>query len=224
VQNLKQAVISNHLLFYGFALVTFLLTLYRPELIYQFIDNSRISSIEYMYNPATEHQQTERASGGDFAMFGHYIFNNIKVAFQTFVGGLLFGVGALFFLLFNGIFFGAISGHIVNIGYQSTFFTFVITHGAFELTAIVLSAAAGTHIGYTLLNPGRLARGVAVREAAMRAFPVLFGAFIFLVLAAFIEAFWSSSKWLPGAVKYSVGGVCWLFVAYYFMRGVKHAA
>lgn len=224
VHLLKRAVIVNHILFYGLALLAYLFTLYQPELIYQFVDNAQVSNIESMYNPEADHQLNERESSGDFAMFGHYIFNNIKIAFQTFVGGLLLGVGALFFLIFNGFFFGAISGHIVNIGYQSTFFSFVITHGSFELTAIVLSAAAGTHIGYSLLNPKRLSRSVAVKQASLRAFPVLFGAFVFLIIAAFIEAFWSSSRLIPNAVKYSVGALCWLWVGYYLLRGAKHAA
>ncbi|WAJ72187.1 stage II sporulation protein M [Catenovulum adriaticum] len=224
VHVLKRAVIVNHILFYGLALLAYVLTLYKPELIYQFVDNAQVSNLESMYNPQAEHQLNERESSGDFAMFGYYIFNNIKIAFQTFVGGLLLGVGALFFLIFNGFFFGAISGHIINIGYQSTFFSFVITHGSFELTAIVLSAAAGTHIGYSLLNPQRLSRSLAVKQASLRAFPVLFGAFVFLIIAAFIEAFWSSSQWIPNSVKYAVGGICWLWVGYYLMRGAKHAA
>lgn len=224
VHVLKRAVIINHILFYGLALFAYVLTLYKPELIYQFVDNAQVSNLESMYNPQAEHQLNERESSGDFAMFGYYIFNNIKIAFQTFVGGLLLGVGALFFLIFNGFFFGAISGHIINIGYQSTFFSFVITHGSFELTAIVLSAAAGTHIGYSLLNPQRLSRSLAVKQASLRAFPVLFGAFVFLIIAAFIEAFWSSSQWIPNSVKYAVGAICWLWVGYYLMRGAKHAA
>lgn len=224
VHTLKRSVTINHLLFYGFALCAWGLVLFDPQMIYYFVDNAELRNFEHMYRPDSDWRQTERASSGDFQMFGFYIFNNIKIAFQTFVGGLLFGVGALFFLLYNGFYFGALSAHVSNIGYQSTFFSFVITHGAFELTAIVLSAAAGTHIGYTLLNPGRLKRSLAVKEAALRAFPVLFGAFIFLVIAAFIEAFWSSSQMLPNSVKYTVGALCWFAVAVYFMRGVKNAA
>ncbi|WP_017446958.1 stage II sporulation protein M [Gayadomonas joobiniege] len=223
VQNLKQACVINHILFYGFALLAAGLVAYQPQMIYSFVDNAQLRTMEHMYNPDANWRQIERASSGDFQMFGFYIFNNIKIAFQTFAGGLLLGVGALFYLLFNGFYFGALSAHMVNIGYQSTFFSFVITHGAFELTAIVLSAAAGTHIGYSLLNPGRLSRHIAVKQAALRAFPVLLGAFVFLVIAAFIEAFWSSSQALPQGVKYAVGTLCWIGVAIYFCRGLKYA-
>ena len=60
-------------------------------------------------------------------------------------------------------------------GLSTTFYSFVATHSAFELTAIVLSGAAGLRIGHALLAPGRQTRvqslvlGVArVGSAALR--------------------------------------------------------
>jgi hypothetical protein len=37
------------------------------------------------------------------------------------------------------------------------------------------------------------------------------------VIAAAIEAFWSSATWLPPALKYSVAGACWVAVLAYLM-------
>jgi uncharacterized membrane protein SpoIIM required for sporulation len=123
-------------------------------------------------------------------------------------------------LLFNAIFLGAVSAHIVNIGYSSTFFSFVVTHGAFELTAIVLSAAAGGVVGKHLLRPGQLSRTAALKKSAKLAFPIIFGSFLMLLVAAFVEAFWSSSQTIPSTVKYVVGGICWVWILMYiFPRG-----
>jgi len=36
-----------------------------------------------------------------------------------------------------------------------------------------------------------------------------------LLVAAAIEAFWSSASWLPHAVKYAVAGACWVSVLGY---------
>ena len=91
-------------------------------------------------------------------MFGFYIRNNIGVAFQCFAGGLFAGLGTLFFLAYNGAFSGAIAGYLTERGLSSTFYSFVATHSAFELTAIVLSGAAGLRIGHALLAPGRRPR------------------------------------------------------------------
>jgi hypothetical protein len=41
-----------------------------------------------------------------------------------------------------------------------------------------------------------------------------------LLIAAGIEAFWSSSSWVPNAVKYSVAAFCWFAViAYLTLQG-----
>ena len=38
---------------------------------------------------------------------------------------------------------GAVAGHLTEIGFGQTFWSFVIAHGAFELSAIALAGAAG---------------------------------------------------------------------------------
>ena len=62
--------------------------------------------------------------------------------------------GRLFFLAYNGAFSGALAGYLTERGLSSTFYSFIATHSAFELTAIVLSGAAGLRIGHALLAPG----------------------------------------------------------------------
>lgn len=220
---IRHYVIWAHVLFYGFALAGFAATLIEPDFIRHSMPNSQVVSLETMYDPQSEHYAKERGSDSDFLMFGYYIMNNISIAFKSFVGGLLLGIGALYILLFNGLFFGTVSGHIVNIGYSSTFFSFVVTHGAPELTAIVLSAAAGFVIGMHLLRPGQLSRVDALKKAARQTFPIIFGCFLLLVLAAFIEAFWSSSQLIPAELKYLVGGIFWVWILFYIFPRRRHA-
>ena len=45
------------------------------------------------------------------------------------------------------------------------------------------------------------------------------GCFDLLVLAAFIEAYWSSIGWMPTAVKFGVGGTLWAFIVFWLWRG-----
>ena len=220
---MRTAIIWAHVLFYGVGLIAFVLTIYEPDFIRHVIPNSQVVGIEEMYDPSSERFKEERASDSDFLMFGHYILNNISIAFRSFVGGLLLGFGALYILFFNAMYIGTISGHIVNVGYGSTFFSFVVTHGSFELTAIVLSAAAGFVMGYRLMAPGELTRADALKQTGKRVVPVVFGAFLLLVIAAFVEAFWSSNQTIPNAVKYTVGAICWLCVLVYTFKRAKNA-
>jgi uncharacterized membrane protein SpoIIM required for sporulation len=149
-------------------------------------------------------------------MFGYYTRNNIGVAFQCFAGGLFAGLGSLFFLAYNGAFAGAIAGYLTERDMGSTFYSFVATHAAFELTAIVLSGAAGLRIGHALLAPGRLTRRQALVHATHSSAIILYGITAMLIVAAAVEAFWSSASWLPHAVKYSVAAMCWAGVLAYF--------
>lgn len=215
------------LLFFGsLALMGSLVYLF-PDLVYSVMDPARVSEMESMYDPDTTRlgRFGERDSGDDWMMFGFYIMNNIGIAFQTFASGLLFGVGSLFFLLFNGLMIGAVAGYLTQLGYSETFWSFVIGHGAFELTAIALAGAAGLKLGWALLAPGRLPRGEALRLAAIRAVRLLGGAALFLLIAAFIEAYWSSMTFSTPAVKYWVGAGLWaLVLAYLGLAGRRQHA
>jgi uncharacterized membrane protein SpoIIM required for sporulation len=186
----------------------------RPELILSVVDAETAASFDSMYSESAV--RIGRAAEGDWVMFGFYISHNISIAFQCFAGGLFAGVGTLFYLVYNGAFGGAIAGYLTLRGHSGTFYPFVVTHSAFELTAIVLCGAAGLKIGYSLVSPGRLTRMQSLVAATSSVAPVVSGSAAMLLIAAALEAFWSSAAWVPVAVKYSVASVCWLGVLSYF--------
>lgn len=184
-----------------------------PELIYSLLSPELVTEIEENYAPGQE--AVDRAAADDLAMFGYYIHNNIGIGFRTFASGILLGVGAVFMLVFNGVFIGAISGYLTARGYIETFYTFVAGHGAFELTGIVLAGVAGLKLGWAVAAPGRFRRTEALRRAAAEGVRLMIGVAALLVLAAFIEAFWSSNRAIPAATKYAVGGAGWLLMVVY---------
>jgi uncharacterized membrane protein SpoIIM required for sporulation len=189
----------------------------QPELVYSVFDPQQVAEFERMYNPAGKAIGRVRGADSDILMFGYYISHNIGISFQVFAGGVLFGVGSLFYLVINGAFIGATSGYLTQIGYGETFWSFVCGHGAFELTAIAISGMAGLKIGFAILAPGRLTRRQALVEAAKVAVKIVYGVAGMLLIAAFIEAFWSSLRWPAPEVKYSVAAMLWGAVIYYFV-------
>ena len=197
--------------------VVMLIAASEPDLLYAVLDPQQARGYEEMYDPASSHYARERDSDSDFLMFGFYIRNNIGIGFQTFAGGLLFGLGSVFYLVFNGLFLGAVTAHLVAAGFGASFLAFVVTHGAFELTAITLAGAAGLKLGAALIAPGRRSRTAALRRAARESAVLVFGFAAMLLVAAFIEAFWSSSTVVPDAIKYAVGAACWILIALYFL-------
>ncbi len=194
-------------------------TYFDDEAIYSVLDGSQVRQFERMYDPQARKLGREREAETDIFMFGFYIKNNISVAFRCFAGGMLVGIGTLLVLFFNGMFMGSIAGHLTRLDYVDTFYPFVIGHGAFELTAILYSGAAGLRLGYAILNPGQSSRLDALRQAGRDVVPMLYGIVLMLIIAAFLEAFWSSSASLPISVKYSVGALFWALVLLYSFSG-----
>jgi len=187
----------------------------RPDLILSIVDGEMVAHMEQSYSDSAEALGSVRGADENWFMFGFYIFHNVSISFQCFAGGLAAGVGSIVALLYNGAVIGAVAGYLTERGYSSNFYSFVVTHGAFELTAIVLSGATGLRIGHALLAPGRSTRVQSLITACRECMPIIFGFFVMLIIAAAIEAFWSSARWLPLTLKYTVAAICWISVLLY---------
>jgi len=187
-----------------------------PNLVLSVVDVATAAQFEQMYAESAESIGRTREAGSDWLMFGFYIRNNIGVAFQCFASGLAAGLGSVFYLVYNGALLGAIAGYLTERGLSATFYSFVVTHAAFELTAIALAGAAGLKLGHSLLAPGRRTRGQSLVAAAKECVVIVYGVAAMLIIAAALEAFWSSAGWVPHAIKYSVAGFFWFAVFAYF--------
>lgn len=186
-----------------------------PGFILHLLEAHQVQGFDAMYGPGDQALGRERDADTDWHMFGYYVMHNIGIAFQCFAAGIFAGVGSAFFLVYNGLFGGAVGGYLIARGYQENFLSFVVTHSAFELTAIVLAGAAGLRLGHAWIAPGRLTRLQALREGAREAVVVIYGVIALLLIAAAVEAFWSSARWVAPAVKYGVGAACWALVLGY---------
>lgn len=194
-----------------------------PEVVYLIQDPQALAHMEDMYRSGNEKFGRKDASATDVYMFGFYIWNNVRITLQVFASGLLLGLGSIFFLLVNGIQGGAVAGHLTRMGLGGNFWSFVITHSALEMAALVLSGSAGLKLGFALLSPGRKTRLQSLKDAARNGVALVYGAALMDVLAAFLEAFWSSSALVPAAVKFSVGGSLWaLLIAYFLLAGRRY--
>jgi uncharacterized membrane protein SpoIIM required for sporulation len=202
------------LLFVGPAIAVVVWLQIEPEWAHHVLGSEQAVKLQAMYE-SVDAMQAERQADSDVYMFGFYIYNNIGIALRTFGSGLIAGIGAMAALVYNGVHLGAAGGFLQHVGLGSNFWPFVVGHGAFELTAIVLAGQAGLKIGFAPIWPGRRSRLDALRRAGRVGVRIVGGAFVMLVIAAFIEAFWSSAPLLR-SVKYTVGGLLWVAVFAYF--------
>lgn len=226
VRSRWKSVLLATVLFFGPTVVLTLAVPRHPELAYLVEEPHALAMYEAMYADGKESFGRKDQSDSDVMMFGHYIWNNVRIDFQTFGMGILGAVGSIFFLFYNGLHGGAVAGHLVRVGLGHNFWPFVITHTAVEVTGLILAGAAGMELGWSVVAPGRRARRAALRHAVELNLPLLYGAAAMTFIAAFIEAFWSSSARIAPQVKYAVGGTLWGLVLLYLLfagRRGQHA-
>lgn len=191
-------------------LVSGLLVCSDPSLAGRIMPGSAQAMFEQMYS----NDRAERESGAEAAMAGFYVHNNVGIAFKCFALGAFAGIGSMVVLIYNSIFLGTVTGFLVAKGHSDRFFEFVVGHGSFELTAIVVSGAAGLVLGRALVHPGQMTLADSLRLRGLVAVKLALGAGFMLVIAAIVEAFWSPSN-VPRELKFVVGAVFWLVVAGY---------
>ena len=195
----------------------------QPDLSSALYDPVQLAGMEDMYDPNDPQRALGRDDQTDVAMFGFYIWNNISVGFRVFASGLLVGLGPILALTKEGIRAGAVASHLQAVGHGDPFWRFVCGHAAFELTAIVIAGGAGLRLGLSFLAPGQRRRSDALIDGGRRGGLLCVGAMVMFLIAAFIEAFWSSIGWMPASVKYSVAAVLWTSVFVLLLAGGRNA-
>jgi len=226
VRSERRFVLTAAALFFLPLLATLILLQWQPDGVYVLMSPGNVAQFEEMYSPTAERLGRTHNASDELTMLAFYIANNVRIDFQCFAGGIAFGLGSVFYLIYNGLLIGAAAGHLTQLGYIETFWGFVAGHSGPELIGAVLSGAAGLKIGLALIAPGRKRRIDALKTAAQGAVRLLYGAAALTFCAAFIEALWSPNRTLPFALKIGAGIAVWVvLLAYFLFSGRKsHAA
>ncbi|MCC9609297.1 stage II sporulation protein M [Blastopirellula sp. JC732] len=173
-----------------------------------------------------------------------YVQHNTSIGLQCFALGITV-IGGIGTLMFNATYLGTVFGHMssptVPDAVRDNFFEFVLAHGPFELTAIVLAAGAGLRLGMALISPrhwkSELEPGEdpqpdedifsktrllafdridSLKIASWRSLPIMGASATLFCLAAMIEA-WISPSALPVEVKITVMIFCSFLLMIYFI-------
>jgi len=199
-------------IFWGAFLLSAMLATSQPGFAEAVIGAEQIQMMEEMYDqPISEMSQSERG-----AMLGFYVFNNAGIGLRCFAFGLVFGVGGMLVTFYNAVSLGTVFGHMSTLKQWENFSEFVTAHGPFELTAVVLSAAAGMRMGFSLINTGGLRRIAALQRAATQATPVACVGVLLFVMAALIEAYVSPAP-IPYGYKAGVAVLSAGLLMFYFV-------
>jgi uncharacterized membrane protein SpoIIM required for sporulation len=159
---------------------------------------------------------------GQFAT--EVLINNIQVSFLAFAAGVLFGIGSVFILVFNGANLGVALGLFIDAGQQARFWGLILPHGLLEISAVIIAGAAGMTLGWALVAPGERSRSDAFTDAARRSVVVILGLMLAFIVAGIIEGFVTPSS-LPTAARVGIGAAVELaFVVYIVSFGRRAEA
>jgi uncharacterized membrane protein SpoIIM required for sporulation len=199
------------LIFWGMFFVSLGLAARSPQFVEATLGDA-VRGLEAMYS----RDLNGREGDADLLMAAFYIQHNTSIGLQCFAYGLLLGVGGLMITAFNATYLGAVFGHMLTTPQAGNFLRFVTAHGPCELTAIVLCAAAGMRLGFSLIQTGGLSRTASLRKAANEALPTVGAAIVLFFIAALIEGFISPSA-IPYSWKVTVAIMSSLLLLFYIV-------
>ncbi len=182
------AVWISFTIFWGLFFGSMLASIRDAEMAQKVIGNQQMTLLDHMYREKLSSNPLERTS-----MAGYYVFHNAGIGLQCFASGIFFGVGSLVVLAFNAFFLGSVFGYMLCGNNWQNFFEFVTAHSVFELTAVVLSAAAGLRLGWAMIDTDGLTRTESIKRQGKRALEIAAVACILFLAAAYIEGFISPS-------------------------------
>jgi len=162
----------------------------------------------------TEEQDTDTGLGlvglAGFSLF--VMINNITVTILAFLLGVVWGLGTLWSISYNGFILGALSSLAVAAGNGDVLVAAVIGHGILEISCIFVGGTAGFAMGRAVLRPGQLSRVESMRREGTAAFRLALGTAPWLILAGFIEGYLSriGLGWQPTLIAgIVIGAVFW---------------
>ena len=211
----------SSLLFFGlFALSTFLsLNESRfPGFAERILGHEQMRQMEQNFTDADfDSTDYQRSIEQNLTMVAFYIQHNTGIGLQCFAMGPLI-IPGLYMTAFNGTVLGASFGYMARGDTQGghNFLEFVTAHGALELTAIALAAAAGLRIGIGWLFTGGLRRRASLQLRAVEAVPVMSVSGVLFFLAAITEGLLSPSS-VPYLFKALWAVTSSTLMVYYFV-------
>lgn len=184
-----------------------------PGMAERILGADQIEMMEEMYREVN----FDSSPGSKLPMVGFYIQHNTGIGLKCFASGPLILPG-LWTTAYNATYLGLIFGYMSRPGTEGgdNLLQFVTAHGAFELTAIALAAAAGLRIGMGWLYTAGLSRSASLRVQARRAVPIMSASGVLFIWAAFTEGIISPSS-LPYLFKAMFGIASSALLMFYFV-------
>lgn len=157
------------------------------------------------------------AGKNEFFMFLRIMLNNIFVSFIYFVRGIALGIPSLWALTKESIRLGAFEHMFYVHGLGGKAVITVLIHGMLELTAIIISCAAGVVMGTGYLFPKTGRRFDAFAEGVKDGVKLVVGLMPIFFIAAMFEGYVTRHYNMPLTISLTILGLTAAFIIWYFV-------
>ena len=192
-------------------------SIYDPDFAASIMGSNYISMTEE--NIAANDPMAVYKQDGALNMFFKIGINNIRVGLMSFLSGLVFAVGALFMIVFNGIMVGVFQYFFISKGLFLDSALTIWMHGTFEISAIIIAGGAGLVLGRGVVFPGTYTRMQSLRLSARAGIRIMVGVVMLLFFAAVIESFITRltemNDLIRGGLILFMGGLVIYYFAWY---------
>ena len=163
-------------------------------------------------------------SGDGLSVLAAFLFrHNAEIAILCFALGFAFGVPTVMLLIMNATMLGAFLMLYSSHGLLFEMGGWLSIHGTTEIFAIILAAAAGFRIGWSVVFPGERTRLTAAADAGRSASLAMVGVVLMLFCAGLLEGF-GRQLIVEDWARYTIGGIMLTFwCAYFYLprRGLR---
>ncbi len=197
--NSRKEMLLAGILFFAGILIGMMSSMYYPDFARIMLGDGYIEMTEANIehgDPMAVYKDEEPIS-----MFLSIAWNNVRIAFGTFILGILFGIGTVYVILFNSIMVGAFLYFFIERGLFRESFLAIMLHGTLELSMIIMAGCAGFALARGLIFPGTYTRGQSLIQSARNGVKIMLAVTVLLIYAALIESFATRHTELPDGIR-----------------------
>lgn len=217
IQRHHKTLLFTFIIFTTFFCIGFFLSYRDPQMLREFLGDDYVDMTERNIEAGNPFGVYE--SGNPILSWLGIMINNIVVSLRIFASGIFLGLPALYDLSYEAATIGAFDYMFASKGLGIEFYLVVFVHGMLELTAIIISAAAGVVLGKSFLFPGTIRRLDAFKQGAKDGVKIIIGLMPVFAVAAFFEGLFTRlyndmSILTTLIVSLSAVFVIWYFIIY----------
>ncbi len=134
---------------------------------------------------------------GETNMFLGITINNIRVALNCFILGVMFGIGTIYMLMQNFIMLGSFQYFFYDKGLLWESVRTIWIHGTIEISVIIIAGCAGLVVGNSILFPKTYTRLTSFVRGVKAGLKIVISTIPFFIIAGFLEGFVTRHTEMP---------------------------